>query len=298
MLPSLHLRSELRAAGFSLAELRRMLASGELRPVRPGAYVHGQLPTEAEARHLLAVHAALGDLSDEAVISHVSAALVHGLPVWDVPLQRVHATRNRRRSGGRRDDRVHLHSAPLAADEVVLVGGMLVTSVPVTVLDMARTVPFEQAVVIADHALAQHLLPADALREAVARRRRWPGMPAARRALGFAAAGSRSVGESRSRVAMARAGLPVPVLQWEVRDRAGGLVGEVDFGWPGLRTVGEFDGRIKYGRLQDAAEAVYREKLREDAIRAEDLGVARWGWDALTDFEATATKLRRAFRPS
>ena len=166
-----------------------------------------------------------------------------------------------------------------------------------TLLDIARSVPLEQAVVIADHALAQHLVTPAELDEAMAERRRWPGMPAARRALGFAAAGSRSVGESRSRVAIARAGLPVPVLQWVVRTAGGRLVGEVDFGWPGLRTIGEFDGRIKYGRLQDAADAVYDEKLREDALRGEDLGVVRWGWDALKDFRETAADLRRRFRP-
>jgi hypothetical protein len=296
--PPLHRRSALRASGYSLAELRRKLAAGELRPVRRGAYVHGELPNEAEARHLLAVHAAVAELSDESVISHGSAALLHGLPLWNVPLARVHATRDRRRSGGRRDDRVHLHSAPLGPNEIVEVGGVLVTSVAVTVLDIARTVPFEEAVVVADHALAQHLLTAEQLAEAMARRRRWPGMPAARRSLGFAAAGSRSVGESRSRVAIARAGLPEPVLQWVVHDAAGRSIGEADFGWPHLRTIGEFDGRIKYGRLQDAAEAVYHEKRREDAMRAEDLGVVRWGWDAFDDFSDTAAHIRRWFRPA
>ena len=85
-----------------------------------------------------------------------------------------------------------------------------------------------------------------------------------------------SVGESRSRVAIARAGLPTPVLQWEVRDGDGHLVGRADFGWPDQRTVGEFDGR---GQVRPPAAArpgagrrVYAEKLREDAIRATDLG--------------------------
>jgi len=83
-----------------------------------------------------------------------------------------------------------------------------------------------------------------------------------------------------------------------VRTASGLFVGDADFGGPRLRTVGEFDGRIKYGLLQDAAEAVYKEKLREDDLRAEDLGVVRWGWDVLADFDETATRLRRSFRPS
>jgi very-short-patch-repair endonuclease len=59
-------------------------------------------------------------------------------------------------------------------------------------------------------------------------------------------------------------------------------VARVDFLWPAHRTIGEFDGRVKYGRLlkpgQSVEQIVYEEKLREDALR--DLGwqVVRWVW--------------------
>ncbi len=103
-----------------------------------------------------------------------------------------------------------------------------------------------------------------------------------------------SPGESRSRVAMARLGLPPPVLQWEVR-RGGVLLGEVDFAWPELGKVGEFDGFVKYGRLlrpgQVPADVVFAEKVREDAIRAEDLGMTRWIWSEIDDFTAVAKRL-------
>jgi hypothetical protein len=93
--------------------------------------------------------------------------------------------------------------------------------------------------------------------------------------------------------------LAKPVLQWEVRRRDGTFVGEVDFGWPELRTVGEFDGKVKYGVLvrpgEDPADVLYREKLREDAIRAEVLGVVRWGWRNLWDFTPVANRLRQRF---
>jgi hypothetical protein len=68
-------------------------------------------------------------------------------------------------------------------------------------------------------------------------------------------------------------------------------------GWPRYRTVGEFDGRVKYGMLlrpgQDPADVLYQEKLREDALRGEDLGVVRWGWSDLNDFRPTGERLRR-----
>jgi hypothetical protein len=82
-----------------------------------------------------------------------------------------------------------------------------------------------------------------------------------------------------------------------VRDEYGRLIGRVDFGWPEQRVIGEFDGRMKYGRQPDPdvteGEAVYREKRREDELRAERLAVVRWGWEDLDGFEAVARRLRR-----
>lgn len=293
-------RGGLRAEGYAEHEVRRMLREGALCPVGPGAYVREELPPTGPARHLLLVLAARLRLSSDAVVSHVSAAVLHGLPVWGLPLDRVHITRSRRRSGARRGARVHVHCADLAADEVVEVDGVRVTSVERTLVDLGRTVPFEQAVVVADRALHRHLTDKSALRESCARRPRWPGLPAARRVIGFADARSLNPGESRSRVAIAAAGLPAPVLQWDVRTAAGAFVARVDFGWPRLRTVGEFDGRVKYGRDlrpgQDPAELLYAEKLREDAVRAEDLGMVRWGWVDLDRFAPVADRLRRQYR--
>ena len=72
-----------------------------------------------------------------------------------------------------------------------------------------------------------------------------------------------------------------------------------DFCWEEYATVGEFDGRVKYGRLlrpgQDPGDVVFAEKRREDELR--DLGreVARWVWDELETFDAVAARIHRAF---
>jgi hypothetical protein len=295
----IYLRRQLLAAGYVDHEVRRLLRDGSLHAIRRGAYVE-YAPDDPAAQHALLVRAALAELTPDVVVSHVSAAVIHGLRVWGIPLDRVVVTRARRRSGARRGSRVHVHCAPLESDEIVFVEGVPVTSVPRTVVDVARAVGFEQAVVVADAALEAGLVDEAQLAAALARWPRWPGLPAARRAIAFAARGSGSVGESRSRVAMAKAGLPAPILQWEVRRSGGAFVGRVDFGWPRLRTVGEFDGRVKYGKLlrpgQDPTEVVYEEKLREDALRAEDLAVVRWTWSDLTRFAPVAARLRERFR--
>ncbi len=72
-----------------------------------------------------------------------------------------------------------------------------------------------------------------------------------------------------------------------------------DLGWPELRTVGEFDGMVKYGRFrrpgETVADAVVREKLREDAIRDTGLRVVRWTWTELGQFAVVVDRLQRAF---
>ena len=70
-----------------------------------------------------------------------------------------------------------------------------------------------------------------------------------------------------------------------------------------LGAVGEFDGEIKYGRLlkpgQSPGEVVFAEKVREDRIRATELGMARWVWDELGPaFGPVAARIRAQFRGS
>ena len=185
------LRARMLAAGFSDDEVRRLLRIGDLSRVRRGAYVVGPLPEEPVRRHRLAITGAVRELADEAVVSHVSAAVVHGLPLWKVPLERVHVTRARA-SGGRRGRIVHVHVAPLHVDEIAMVDGVVVTSMARTVVDIARTVPFEQAVVVADAALARGIVDGPALAEALLRTIGWRGAPAARRAVAFADPGARA----------------------------------------------------------------------------------------------------------
>lgn len=277
-----------------------MRRSGALRPVRRGAYLSAPdlSPDTAEARHALLVRATLPHLAPGWALSHVSAAVLLGLPAWGLATDRVHITRHGT-GGGRLTRGVHRHVAPLRDDELITVDGMRCTDAGRTVNDLARTVPFEQAVVVADAALATLPLDTSELLAAQSRAALWHGAPQALRAIRFADDGARSPGESRSRVAMFQAGLPRPVLQYEVLSAAGRFLGCVDFAWPQLRTVGEFDGRVKYGRLlkpgQDAGDVVFEEKVREDAIRAMDLRMARWVWRDLDHFAPVADRLRRCF---
>ncbi len=183
----LRLRPQLLAAGFTDAELLRLRRAGSVTTVRRGAYVSvgDERLQEPAARHALLVHSTLPHLAPGAVVSHVSAAILHGLPVWKVPLGRVHVTRDAH-AGGRVSSGRHVHVAPLGSADVVTVAGVAVTSVARTVVDLARTTPFEQAVVTADGALGARLVDSAALQVVQDRSSRWRGAPAARRVLDFA----------------------------------------------------------------------------------------------------------------
>lgn len=172
------------------------------------------------------------------------------------------------------------------------------TSLNRTVLDLARTLPWEQAVAAGDRALALGLSRAD-LSEGLQRMRGWPGIACARRTVGFLDVRSESAGESVSRVRFHEAGLPAPVPQLEIFDSSGRFAARVDFGWEDKKTVGEFDGKAKYGELlkpgQTARDAMLAEKRREDLLR--DLGwqVVRWIWADLYRPGVIGDRLLRAF---
>ena len=75
----------------------------------------------------------------------MSAAVVHGLPIWSEGLDRVHLTQNRR-GGGKARRLVHVHGTRIEPDEITVVDGIVVTSLARTVLDLACVLPMQSAV--------------------------------------------------------------------------------------------------------------------------------------------------------
>ncbi len=295
--PELTLRRDAVLTGWTDDELGRLVRAGELERPRRGAYDTGLLPGNLATRHRLLVRATVAGLRKPAVVSHQSAAILHGLPLWGVPLARVHVTRPPRASTDVTST-LHCHVAAIRDDEVVEIGGIQVTNVVRTMLDLARSLPLEVAVAALDGALfARRTSHAD-LRMRLMDIVGSPGSRSAARAIAFADERSESVGESRSRVILHRWGLSPTDLQFEVCREDGAAVGRTDFVWKDRRMVGEFDGRIKYGRLlkpgQSPGDAVFEEKRREDEIRDLGWGVVRWVWDDLQVPHLFAARVRRS----
>jgi Transcriptional regulator, AbiEi antitoxin len=79
------LADELRARGFDKAAINQLRRDGELRAVRRGAYRLGKdlaATVGAEDAHRERLAAVVRQYSADAVVSHISAALLHSLPTW------------------------------------------------------------------------------------------------------------------------------------------------------------------------------------------------------------------------
>ncbi|MBV9292686.1 MAG: hypothetical protein JO222_09570 [Frankiales bacterium] len=217
--------------------------------------------------HLAVAARSLARHTGAVVLSHESAALGQGLPTYAVP-DRVRLTRP---EGARRNDhRTRVAVAGLDPAEIVVRGGLVMTSVARTVLDIARERPLPEALITADAALRAGL-PREALKEALAQQSGWPGGRAAMVVVRYADGRSESPAESFTRGRIIQIGLPVPELQVWLPTSEGDK--RADFYWEQFRLAGEVDGRGKYQTVDD----LYDEHQRQTAV-SERHEVIRWTW--------------------
>lgn len=297
------MRHQARQAGYTPDEINFLLRRGEWVSLRRGAYAERARveAMSAEQRHLALIHAVARSLRTPAVVSHVSAALLHGLPTWGLDLSEVHISRHNLHAS-RHEAGVHHHRGDLADGEVASVDGVRVTCLARTVLDTARIASFESAVVVADAAFARDPKAQTRALDRLNTMRDWPGARQAGSVVEFADGRSESVGESRCRVCFREAGLPRPVLQHEVFTPNGRLIGRSDFAFLELRTLGEFDGKSKYLRDlrpgETPGDVVWREKKREDRLREQGFEVGRVVWAELDRPGLVGARFRELFARS
>lgn len=242
-------------------------------------------------RHRLLVEGVVPGLSVEAIVSHQSAAVMYGAPIWSSELERVCVTRNRRGGGRIRTD-VKVHCAPV--DAVAEIDGLAVTTPARTIVDLARTLPFEAAVVAGDAIARQFGVTAVDLEAELGTAKRRHGCTMAHKVAEFLDPHCASVGESRSRVMFRRLGIPVPQSRGEVYAPDGRLAARVDFYFGDTGVVGIFNARHPHRqRLSEICDAVRADLRREEALRALGFQVVRWSADELTSLEV-GTRLRIA----
>ncbi|WP_426564790.1 type IV toxin-antitoxin system AbiEi family antitoxin domain-containing protein [Angustibacter sp. McL0619] len=273
-------------AGVHPREIQRAVTTGEWVRLRRGVYAPGGIVARLDdaSRHVLDARAAQLTLHGPRVFSHITAAMVHGLPAYDLDLGEVHVTRPGRSTSGRHEAGIWHHVGALPEDRVTELVGLPVSDLCRTALDVARVAQPASALVIADAACARGVTSAQ-LRSDLAACMDWPGARRASRLLPLADGRAESPGESIARWALHALDLAPDELQLPVRTDSG--VFRVDFAWTRWRLVGEFDGKIKYGRLVKSGESpsdvAWRERQRELAIERSSWGMVRFGWADVHD---------------
>jgi len=277
----LHRRRDLLEAGESERSIDRSVHDGIRVHVRRGWYVDRAAFDElyAEDAHLLHVMTVAREVRGRAVVSHESAAVLHGLDLYRVRPARVHLTTapGARISSG---PDVFRHCTPFEAHDVVEVNGIRCTSLARTVFDVARTMAPEAALVMADRAeriwcdrtgrgpddwrraMATRIAGAEAARGI--RRARWVA--------GFADGRSESTLESVSRFRLHQLGFRSVRLQVPIAGPRGAGWYRVDFGLDDADAWGECDGAGKYldtelRSARSVEHVILDEKRREDWIR-------------------------------
>jgi hypothetical protein len=283
--------SDLRGLGRA-TELRELESRGELRRVVRGIYrrTSSVNPHDPDDAYLTKIRAT--SLASEVPLTFagLSAAVVWGLPlIGNAPREILVASLPE--SGGRSNSHVRRTFAGSVAPAAT-VGGIRVTTVARTAVDVARRENYPQALAVADAALSgQESSASRAARDPVSREdlyrelerfQRGRGTARARSVIADADGSSGSAGESVSRANIRLLGFPSPELQHRFVDGEG-LVGIVDFWWPDFNLIGEFDGQGKYLRDEftngaDPATVIMREKARENRLRALGPSVTRWDW--------------------
>jgi hypothetical protein len=259
--------------GIDYNAIRTLTRAGVLTRVRAGVYVDGALSKAASAadRHVLATRAVTDGLAGYAA-SHVSAALVWGLPALAADLGPVHLS-GVGRGRPRRSGIVRYHPAVPAA-WVVEHDGIPVVAVRYAVLQTAADSGPRAGLIAADAACRLGLTAPVALERAWSECHwpRWAGVVPH-----LASPDSESPGESWCRLVFHGLGIEQPEQQAEIRDELGRLVGRTDFLFRARRLVVEFDGSVKYAGAS-GREALVGEKRREDELRRLGYRVVRLTW--------------------
>ena len=271
--------SDVQRAGGDARELRRSASRNELVRLRRGVYCARQrwLALDDRAKHLLRIHAVMRFAQSPGIVAGVSAAALWGLSIpgaWptDVTLLSDY------RGGGKSEPGVRRTSVSATGVIPDWIGGLPVTSLERTAVDLARTLSFPQALACVDGILAH---PRSQGIEAVSRELEGmslrTGIAKAARVFGHASSLSGSIGESEARGVIIELGFEPPELQVEFVDAQGRII--PDYLWRRAAIAGEFDGKFKFTRNEfthgDPGEVAWREKKREDRLRRQVDGVVR-----------------------
>lgn len=315
-LPSVFDRRAALHAGYTRHQIAQRVRSGRWMALRRGIFClqetyDGEGPARRNDLHAQA--ARMANRSLHLVVSHITAASRHGLPLPLGNLPRAQLTDGCIAHSPRVDDNVIVQVARLWPEDVVRDADGALTSPARTAADCLRHYSAEIAVPIADAAIQRHLTKRATIAEVLSRQAGWPYAARAAASLPLVDGRRETWLESLSAVRLWGHGVELAEPQVEIFDERGRFVARVDALWSPDLTVGEADGRAKYtmadwsdlapAKAEDLHEArmdavrrvVRDEKEREDRLRDIGLEVVRWSTaEILSNPSRVADRVRRA----
>ena len=296
-------RAEARELGYDDRAVAEAVRAKIWHRIRRGYYTFRGVWLELDGvqRHRIRSHAVLRSLGDKVALSHVSGVVEHGIATWGLDLSRVHVTRLDGGAGRVEGDVVHHEGVCIGGDVLDRPAGRVLTPVRCVLEAGSRAGGGERALVMTDSLLHLGLSDEQQLAAIFRQLERWPWMRRMHIPVRMADGGSASPGETRGRWMFRVHRLPRPETQFQVYDANGRLVGTTDWCWPEDGLLGEFDGRVKYGRLlkpgQDVGEVVFAEKQREDLLRElTNFRMIRLIWSDYDRPRATSLRVERLLR--
>lgn len=277
--------------------------------VRPGWYIPAKTWTafSPEDQHLARLIVANEVSNEPPVFSHVSAAVLHGLPTYIPSGSSIH-TIGPRHDSSHSSSFVTRHRQPVARDEITTISGVRCTTLERTLKDLALTFPLETSVAAPDgYAHANFTVGRKidwhsfhewraSVQEHFSTLRGHRGIRSARYALTLVDPRIESVLESLSHVQFCRLGFDVDLQVCIPAPKGRNFY--VDFELRGLDILGECDGKVKYLRDSqetgiNVGEILYLEKRRQEWItQTTGKRLIRWGIGEVTTPAAFSSFLR------
>lgn len=283
--------AQLNNLGYDRNAIRSALGRGEVRRVVRGVYVKSNVPDNS----LMRAGALSLVLPHSSVAVKLSAAWIHQVPGVDLDIDDVFA-RPEFATVGRdlHSERIGLvpHRFQIASRDLMTIGDLKLTTLERTAFDLARIKDVYKALGYLDMCAATGRLDLDQIRRIRRQSRGFRFVGTIDQLLPFVDKGSQSMGESRTRLKIINAGLPVPVTQCQVFIPSTGQTYYLDLGWQRVKVGVEFDGSADHSSPDQVAHDSHRRSLIEAlgwkifVVRAEDLRSEKWIGDVRVAVES------------
>lgn len=273
--PYLYTRNELESLGVSKKKQTELLNQRVLVRILRGIYAYQEtlnhLATWENCYFQLIAHY---KSQPQTIYSHHSAAIFHRLALLRTAKIKIHVYRRRdSRASGRG---LVVHPRDICREILdVAPNGARITNLVTTVIDCARVMKYDEALVLAESALAQKKIPLAVLQDHMLAYQGHVFRKVHRVALALSDL-SESPGETLVSMLLDNLGI---AYEQQKRIVLEGKAYRADFYLPDFDVYIEFDGRIKYANYGSTEQVLIAERQREKAFLNSGASIFRTDWN-------------------